>query len=84
MSNPRIGIVISSTRADRFGEKAARWVYGIAARRTDLDFEIIDLWTSASFFECALPTRAPVTYGLDLASYLTLQAHACRVPGKTD
>lgn len=43
MNNPRIGIIISTTRHGRFGEKVAAWVAGIAAERSDLDFEIVDL-----------------------------------------
>jgi NAD(P)H-dependent FMN reductase len=41
--NPRIGIVIGSTRPSRFGEKPAAWIHNIASKRTDLDFELIDL-----------------------------------------
>jgi NAD(P)H-dependent FMN reductase len=40
---PRIGIVIGSTREGRFGEKPARWIYEIAKQRTDLAFELVDL-----------------------------------------
>jgi len=40
---PRIGIVIGSTREGRFGEKPAHWIHGIAKQRTDLAFELIDL-----------------------------------------
>src|ERR1700682_5276711 len=40
---PRIGIVIGSTREGRFGEKPAQWIYEIAKQRTDLAFELIDL-----------------------------------------
>jgi NAD(P)H-dependent FMN reductase len=40
---PRIGIVIGSTREGRFGEKPARWIYEIATQRTDLAFELVDL-----------------------------------------
>lgn len=40
---PRIGIIIGSTREGRFGEKPALWIHEIALRRTDLDFELIDL-----------------------------------------
>jgi len=40
---PRIGIVIGSTREGRFGEKPAHWIYEIAKQRTDLAFELIDL-----------------------------------------
>ena len=41
--NPRIGIIIGSTCPSRFGEKPAAWIHGIAAKRTDLDFDLIDL-----------------------------------------
>lgn len=43
MSKPRIGIIISSTREGRFGERAARWVADIAASRSDISTEIVDL-----------------------------------------
>ncbi|HMD93699.1 MAG TPA: NAD(P)H-dependent oxidoreductase [Trebonia sp.] len=39
----RIGIIIGSTRPNRNGEQVARWVYDIAARRTDAEFELVDL-----------------------------------------
>lgn len=40
---PHIGIVIGSTRQGRFSERAAAWFHEIAARRTDLSVELIDL-----------------------------------------
>ncbi|NTV99866.1 MAG: NAD(P)H-dependent oxidoreductase [Oscillochloris sp.] len=43
MTNPKIAIIISSTRATRFGEKPAQWIYEIASNRTDIDVEILDL-----------------------------------------
>jgi NAD(P)H-dependent FMN reductase len=43
MAKPKIAIIISTTRATRFGEKAAKWIHGIAAARTDMSFELIDL-----------------------------------------
>ncbi len=43
MEKPRIGIIISTIREGRFGEMPARWILDIASRRTDLDFEIVDL-----------------------------------------
>jgi NAD(P)H-dependent FMN reductase len=61
MGNPRIGIIISSTRENRFGEKAARWIYGIASQRADLDFEIVDLRDyPLPFFDGASPLHVPV------------------------
>jgi NAD(P)H-dependent FMN reductase len=43
MAKPRIAIIIGTTRATRFGEKAAKWIHGVAAARTDMTFELIDL-----------------------------------------
>jgi len=43
MPKPKIAIIISTTRATRFGEKPAQWIHGIAAARTDMSVEIVDL-----------------------------------------
>src|SRR6266849_6949048 len=43
MAKPKIAIIISTTRATRFGEKAAKWIHAIAATRTDMSVELIDL-----------------------------------------
>ncbi|MGG6899158.1 NADPH-dependent FMN reductase, partial [Rhizobium sp. BR 315] len=40
---PRIGIILGSTREGRFGDKPARWISDIADKRTDLEFELLDL-----------------------------------------
>ena len=40
MSKLKIGIVISTTRATRFGHKPAEWVKSIAAERSDMTVEI--------------------------------------------
>ncbi|CAG6399085.1 NAD(P)H-dependent oxidoreductase [Streptomyces cocklensis] len=39
----KIGIIIGSTRPGRNGEAVARWVYDIAAQRSDAEFELVDL-----------------------------------------
>jgi NAD(P)H-dependent FMN reductase len=39
----RIGIILGSTRPNRNGEQVARWVFGIASRRDDAEFELVDL-----------------------------------------
>jgi NAD(P)H-dependent FMN reductase len=39
----RIGIILGSTRPNRNGDQVARWVHEIAARRTDAEFELVDL-----------------------------------------
>jgi len=60
--NPRIGIVIGSTRPSRFGEKPAAWIYDIARKRADLDFELIDLrdYKLPLFNEPISPAWAPL------------------------
>jgi NAD(P)H-dependent FMN reductase len=39
----RIAIIIGSTRPGRNGEAVARWVYEIAQKRTDAEFELVDI-----------------------------------------
>jgi len=39
----RIGIILGSTRPNRNGEQGARWVYDVASRRSDAEFELVDL-----------------------------------------
>lgn len=43
MTNPKIAIILSSTRQSRFADKPAQWLYEIATQRSDLDFELVDL-----------------------------------------
>ncbi len=44
MSNPKIAIVIGSTRDARFADKPAQWLLGKAKELcTDLDFDLVDL-----------------------------------------
>jgi NAD(P)H-dependent FMN reductase len=43
MSKLKIAIVISTTRAARFGHKPAQWIRDIAAERDDMGIEIVDL-----------------------------------------
>ena len=42
-NRPRIGIVISTTRAARFADKPTLWLQSITESRSDLDIEIVDL-----------------------------------------
>jgi len=42
-TKPKIGIIVGSTRPGRKGEAVAKWVYEIAKKRQDADFELIDL-----------------------------------------
>jgi NAD(P)H-dependent FMN reductase len=39
----RIGVIVGSTRPNRNGEQVARWVYDVASRRIDAEFELVDL-----------------------------------------
>lgn len=39
----KIGIIIGSTRPGRNGESVGKWVYELAKKRTDAQFELIDL-----------------------------------------
>ena len=59
---PRIGILIGSTREGRFGEKPAHWIHEIAKQRTDLELELIDLRDHPLpfFNEPMSPAWAPV------------------------
>ena len=59
---PRIGIVIGSTREGRFGEKPAHWIHEIAKQRTDVEVELIDLRDHPLpfFNEPMSPAWAPV------------------------
>lgn len=40
---PKIGVILSTTRATRFADKAAAWFMQLAAARKDLEFTIVDL-----------------------------------------
>jgi NAD(P)H-dependent FMN reductase len=61
MSKPHIGIVISTTREGRFGDKPAAWIHGLAAGRSDLEVELIDLrdYPLPFFNEPASPAYMP-------------------------
>jgi NAD(P)H-dependent FMN reductase len=39
----KIGIIIGSTRPGRVGEQVAKWYYEIAKKRTDAEFELVDI-----------------------------------------
>src|SRR5215216_4161903 len=60
-AKPKIGIVISSTREGRFGEKPALWIHDLAATRGDFDVELIDLrdYPMPFFEEPVSPAYAP-------------------------
>jgi len=60
-TTPRIGIIIGSTREGRFGDKPARWISDIAGKRTDMQFDLIDLrdYPLPFFEEQMSPVYAP-------------------------
>lgn len=39
----KIGIIIGSTRPGRVADQVARWVYDIAQKRGDAEYELVDL-----------------------------------------
>lgn len=39
----KIGIIVGSTRPGRKADQVAEWVYGIAKKRNDSEFEIVDI-----------------------------------------
>lgn len=43
MERPHIGIIVGTTRANRFSEKPAKWIHSIAAARSDMSAELVDL-----------------------------------------
>jgi NAD(P)H-dependent FMN reductase len=56
MSALKIKVIVGSTRANRFSEKPAQWIFDLAKTRTDLDVELLDLRDyPLPFFEEAMP-----------------------------
>ena len=56
MSTLKIKVIVSSTRANRFSEKPAQWIYAEARKRTGLEVELLDLRDyPLPFFEEAMP-----------------------------
>jgi NAD(P)H-dependent FMN reductase len=43
VSKPRIGIILSTTRAGRFADRAAAWLLEQVTPRQDMEFELVDL-----------------------------------------
>src|SRR5258706_8003344 len=63
MAKPKIAVIISTTRATRFGEKPAKWIRELAAARGDMDVELVDLrdYPMPFFDEVASNMWAPST-----------------------
>lgn len=43
MSKPKIGIILGSTRDNRFADAPASWVSEVAGKRESMEFEVLDL-----------------------------------------
>jgi len=56
----RIGVILGSTRPGRNGEAVAKWVYDIASKRDDAEFEYIDI---VDFNLPLLDEPVPPSYG---------------------
>ena len=39
----KVAVIIGSTRPGRVGESVAKWVYELAKRRTEAEFELLDV-----------------------------------------
>lgn len=61
MAKPKIAVILSTTRAARFGGKPGDWVLDIARQRSDMDFELVDLrdYPMPFFDEVATNAWAP-------------------------
>jgi len=56
----RIAIIIGSTRPGRKGEAVAKWAYDVARKRTDAEFELVDI---AQFNLPLLDEPMPAMFG---------------------
>ena len=50
----KIAIILGSTRPGRNGEAVAKWVYEVSKKRSDAEFELVDI----KDFQTAAPRRA--------------------------
>jgi NAD(P)H-dependent FMN reductase len=74
---PKIGIIISTTRPGRFADIPTDWLFKIASKRNDAEFEIVDLrdYPMPFFEEKVAPHMAPpknevaLRWGRKIASF---------------
>ena len=61
MAKPKIGIVVGSTRPNRFADKPTEWIEKIARARGDIDVEVLDLrdYPLPFFNEAVSPAWGP-------------------------
>ena len=57
---PKVGIIISSTRPNRFADHPARWIFERASKRNSFEVEMLDLrdYPMPFFEEVASPAWA--------------------------
>ncbi len=69
MEKLKIGIIISSIRENRFGDKAGQWIFDILKNHNDIDAELIDLreWNLPMFAEGITPSTANGNYANPVA-----------------
>jgi NAD(P)H-dependent FMN reductase len=60
-AKPKIGVILSTTRSNRFADKAAQWLMSLTSNRDDAAFELVDLrdYPMPFFEEPASPLYAP-------------------------
>jgi NAD(P)H-dependent FMN reductase len=61
MAKPKIGIIVGSTRPNRFADKPTEWIEKIARARGDIDVEVLDLrdYPLPFFDEAVSPAWGP-------------------------
>ena len=61
MAKPKIGIIVGSTRPNRFADKPTEWIEKIARARGDIDVEVLDLrdYPLPFFNEAVSPAWGP-------------------------
>ncbi len=67
----KVAIILGSTRPGRKGEPVARWVYDIASKRTDAEYELVDI---ADFHLPHLDEPIPPLFGQYSKSHTTAWA----------
>jgi hypothetical protein len=71
----KIGIILGSTRPGRNGEAVAKWVYGITQKRSDAEFELVDI---QDFNLPLLDEPAPPSWGIRASQSVGCQKLARR------
>jgi NAD(P)H-dependent FMN reductase len=61
MSKPKIGVIVSSVRPNRFADHPTKWIFDLASARGDWDVEILDLrdYPMPLFNEATSPAWGP-------------------------